>query len=104
MECLTSKIPYKIPLAKTAKMRNKIASFTQHDMECLYEAWERYEELFHRCPHHGLLNWLQFQTFYNKMTTTSKTLVDATASRSSMAKNIENTYELLEEMATNAYQ
>ena len=42
------------PSAKTAKLRNEIASFTQHDLESLYEAWERYKELLRRCPHHGL--------------------------------------------------
>ncbi|KAK5844687.1 hypothetical protein PVK06_000828 [Gossypium arboreum] len=51
--------------AKTAKLRNDISSFVQMDLETLYDAWERYEDLLRRCPHHGLPLWLQVQTFYN---------------------------------------
>ena len=92
------------PPAKTAKMRNEIASFTQHELESLYEAWERYKELLRRCPHHGLPDWLQLQTFYNGMTIASRTLVDAAAGGSLMGKKLEDAYDLLEEMAANAYQ
>ncbi|KAK5839325.1 hypothetical protein PVK06_008102 [Gossypium arboreum] len=53
------------PMAKTAKLHNDISSFVQMDLETLYDAWERYKDLLRRCPHHGLLLWLQVQTFYN---------------------------------------
>ena len=38
------------------------------------------------------------------MTNETRTLVDIVAIRSLMRKNIEDAYELLEEMITNAYQ
>ncbi|GLU07084.1 hypothetical protein SLE2022_240580 [Rubroshorea leprosula] len=53
------------PPAKTAKMRNDIATFVQLDMESLYEAWERYKELLRKCPHHGLPIWLQQNNPYS---------------------------------------
>ncbi|KAL5565345.1 hypothetical protein UlMin_028509 [Ulmus minor] len=47
------------PPAKSAKMRNDITNFFQHDQESLYEAWERFKDLLRKCPHHGLPLWMQ---------------------------------------------
>ncbi|KAJ4724584.1 DNA-directed DNA polymerase [Melia azedarach] len=92
------------PPAKTAKLRNDIATFTQFDGESLYEAWERYKEMMRRCPHHGLPKWLQVQTFYNGLGASTRTLVDAAAGGALMGKSIDEAYDLLEEMAANAFQ
>ena len=48
-------------------MRNDINTFTQFDMEALYEAWERYKDFLKYCPCHGLPTWLQVQTFYKSL-------------------------------------
>ena len=77
-------------IAKTKKIISEIASFTQHSLVSLYEAWERYKELLRKCPHHGLLDWVQLQTFYNGLTNETKTLVDVVVDGSLMEKNIEN--------------
>ncbi|KAJ4712782.1 Bifunctional inhibitor/lipid-transfer protein/seed storage 2S albumin superfamily protein [Melia azedarach] len=92
------------PPTKTAKLRNDIATFTQFDGESLYEAWERYKEMMRRCPYHGLPKWLQVQTFYNGLGASTKTLVDAATGGALMSKSIDEAYELLEEMARNAFQ
>ena len=92
------------PSGRTAKLRNEIASFTQHESESLYEAWERYKELLRRCPHHGLPDWWQLHSFYNGMTHSTRILVDAAAGGSFMGKSLEDAYNLLKEMAANAYQ
>ncbi|XP_017972556.1 PREDICTED: uncharacterized protein LOC108661169 [Theobroma cacao] len=91
-------------LAKTAKMRNNITSFTQFDGESLYEAWERFKELLQRCPHHGILDWLQVQTFYNGLVGSIKITIDVAAGGALMSKNATDVYDLLEEMASNNYQ
>ena len=52
-------------LRKIAKVWNDITSFSQMEGESLYEALERFKELQRECPHHGILNWLLVQTFYN---------------------------------------
>ncbi|XP_021279860.1 uncharacterized protein LOC110413413 [Herrania umbratica] len=92
------------PPAKTAKMRNDITSFIQFDGESLYEAWERFKELLRRCPHHGIPDWLQVQTFYNGLVGSIKTIIDAAAGGALMSKNAVDAYNLLEEMASNNYQ
>ena len=63
-----------------AKFRIDITSFSQQEGESLYEAWERFRDLFRKCPHHGLLDWLIIQTFYNDLSFSTKTTIDATAS------------------------
>ena len=73
-------------------------------MEYLYKAWERYKYMLRRCPRHGLPEWLQLQFFYNGLGSSTKTLVDAAAGHSIMAKTHEVAYESLEKMVANAYQ
>ncbi|WRX13587.1 Retrotransposon gag domain - like 10 [Theobroma cacao] len=85
-------------------MRNDITSSTQFDGESLYEAWERFKELLGRCPHRGILDWLQVQTFYNGLVGSIKTTIDAAADGALMSKNATDPYNLLEEMASNNYQ
>ncbi|GKV24796.1 hypothetical protein SLEP1_g34363 [Rubroshorea leprosula] len=90
--------------AKTAKMRNDIATFVQLDMESLYEAWERYKKLLRKCPHHGLPIWLQVHTFYNGLFPNNRTMLDAAVGGSLMSKHADESYNLIEEMASNSYQ
>ncbi|KAK5823814.1 hypothetical protein PVK06_018577 [Gossypium arboreum] len=51
------------------------------DLETLYDAWERYNNLLRRCPHHGLPLWLQVQTFYNGVNPSTRQLIDTAAGR-----------------------
>ena len=95
-------VKFSLPI-KIAKMRNEIISFTQHDKESLSKAFKRYKELLLRIPHHGLLDWLQLQTFYNRSSNTTRIVIDATTSGSLMEKNIEDACELPEEITTNAH-
>ena len=87
-----------------AKLRMHITSFSQFDGKSLYEPWKRFRKLFRRCPHHGLPNWLIVQTFYNGLSFTTKTTVDAAAGGALMGKSPEETQNLIEEMAANNYQ
>ncbi|KAK9033668.1 hypothetical protein V6N11_049854 [Hibiscus sabdariffa] len=43
----------------TDHLQNQITSFRQEDDEAMHQAWERYRDLFRRCPMHGLLEWTQ---------------------------------------------
>lgn len=42
------------PLSNNVMLRNEITTFQQLGDEPLYEAWERFNELLHKCPHHGI--------------------------------------------------
>ncbi|KAG8489233.1 hypothetical protein CXB51_017266 [Gossypium anomalum] len=74
------------------------------DLEKLYDAWERYNDLLRRCPHHGLPLWLQVQTFYNGVNPSTRQIIDAAASGTINNKTAEEAYEFIEEMSLNNYQ
>ncbi|KAH9734901.1 hypothetical protein KPL71_017554 [Citrus sinensis] len=92
------------PPARTTKLRNDITTFAQFEMESLYEVWKRYKDLLRKCPHHGLLIWLQVRTFYNGLGSNTRTMIDVATGGTLMRKTPEAAYELLEEMAFNNYQ
>ncbi|KAL5544723.1 hypothetical protein UlMin_008507 [Ulmus minor] len=91
------------PPAKSAKMRNDITNFFQHDQESLYEAWERFKDLLRKCPHHGLSLWMQVQTFYNGLLSNTQTMVDAASGGAFFNKSPEEGYDLIEVMAGNNF-
>ncbi|KAK9024967.1 hypothetical protein V6N11_064869 [Hibiscus sabdariffa] len=63
----------------TDNLRNRITSFRQEDDEAMHEAWERYRDLFRRCPMHGLPEWTQVSIFYNSVNTPTRMMLDASA-------------------------
>ena len=75
----------------------------QYDNETMYEAQERFKELLMRCPYHELLDWLQIQTFYNGLINGNRAMLDATADGSLMKRTPDEAYQLLDDMALNAF-
>ena len=73
----------------------EINTFRQFEGENLAEAKERFHELLRRCPHH---------TFYNGLSGSAKTIIDATAGGALMKKTTDQAYEILEDTATNTNQ
>ncbi|GKA81104.1 zinc finger, CCHC-type containing protein [Tanacetum coccineum] len=47
------------PPGRTAKLRNDILMFQQHQRESLPEAWTRFKDLLQKVPHYGIDLWLQ---------------------------------------------
>nr|GEV68391.1 hypothetical protein [Tanacetum cinerariifolium] len=41
------------PPSRTTNLRNEISNFQQRCDESFHEAWDRYKDLLHACPHHG---------------------------------------------------
>lgn len=77
-----------------------ITSFIQSEEESLYEAWERYKELLIKYSHHGLLDWLIVQNFYDRLNYSTKINIDVAISGVLMEKSTKVTHSLIEEMAT----
>ncbi|XP_027351144.1 uncharacterized protein LOC113862248 [Abrus precatorius] len=92
------------PPAKTAKMRNDISSFYQLESKTLYDTWERFKELLRKCPHHGIPDSLQVQTFYNGLNPATRQMIDAAERDTLNSKTPRVAQELFEEMAMNSYQ
>ncbi|GKD43143.1 zinc finger, CCHC-type containing protein [Tanacetum coccineum] len=47
------------PPGRTAKLRNDILMFQQHQGESLSEAWTHFKDLLQKVPHHGIDLWLK---------------------------------------------
>ncbi|KAJ9183688.1 hypothetical protein P3X46_007511 [Hevea brasiliensis] len=92
------------PPSKTTKLRNELTSFRPRDDESLYEAWERYKELQSRCPHHGIPKWMLVQHFYNGVSLTIRSIIDASSGGDLMEKSEDEAYSALDKIAHNNYQ
>ncbi|GJU46118.1 zinc finger, CCHC-type containing protein [Tanacetum coccineum] len=53
------------PPIRTAKLRNDILMFQQHQGETISEVWTRFKDLSQKVPHHGIDRWLLIQMFYD---------------------------------------
>ena len=85
-------------------MRIEIHNFAQNEEETSYEAWDHYKDLLRKCPHHGLAKSMQVHHFYNGLTGTTRTLLDASTRGALMSKSANEAYQLLEDMALNNSQ
>ncbi|KAK8510892.1 hypothetical protein V6N12_036806 [Hibiscus sabdariffa] len=88
----------------TNHLRNQITSFRQEDNEAMHEAWERYRDLFRRCPMHGLPEWTQVSIFYNSVNTPTRMMLDASANGTLLDKPPRESLEILDKLAQNDYK
>ena len=90
------------PPAKIAQLVQQIHTFRQFEGENLTEAWEIFHELLRRCPRHRLIRWMQLHTFYNGLSDSSRTIIDASTGGALMKKTTDQAYEILEDTTTNS--
>ncbi|CAN6713111.1 unnamed protein product [Malus baccata var. baccata] len=92
------------PPSKTSKLRNEIMTFAQFDSEAFYDSWERFRDLLMKCPHHGLPEWLQLQSFYQGLTPENKRMIDAASGGDLMTKTVAEASALFKTLATHSQQ
>ena len=92
------------PPVKIAQLVQEINTFRQFKGENLAKAWERFHELLRRCPHHMLIRWMQVHTFYNGLSESARTIIDASTGGALMKKTIDQAYKILEDTTTNSNQ
>jgi hypothetical protein len=90
------------PIGRTNALRRAITSFTQQNGEQFHEAWERYNDLLRKCPHHGLPKWHIAQIFYYGLNETLKQIADASCGGNFMNKDENGAFELFENMSENS--
>jgi len=76
----------------------------QKDDETLYEAWEHFKDLLCLYPHYDLQRWMIIQAFYNGVTQSVRSTIDAAAGGTLMIKIEYEAYILIKEMALNNFQ
>ncbi|KAL0463288.1 UNVERIFIED_CONTAM: hypothetical protein Slati_0216400 [Sesamum latifolium] len=69
------------------------------ERESLYDAWKRFKSMLRKCPHHELPVWRHVQTFYNGITLTNRTTIDAAAGGTIMKKLPSEAFNIIDEIA-----
>ena len=60
--------------------------------------------MLRKCPHYGMSDWMVITGFYNGLGAQSRPMLDAAVGGALWAKSYTETYNLIENMATNEYQ
>ncbi|GJT71721.1 zinc finger, CCHC-type containing protein [Tanacetum coccineum] len=92
------------PSGRTAKLRNNILMFQQHQGESLSEAWTRFKDLLQKVPHHGINRWLQIKKIYNYVSFHLKCEIDRVADGKLRDKNADESWEIIENLALNDHE
>src|ERR1044071_4601556 len=75
------------PASKDSRIREQIHSFRMDPDDPYYMAWERFQTLLSRCPHHGLSDWALVEKFYNGLTFETRFRFNTPAQGNFMEKN-----------------
>jgi tetratricopeptide (TPR) repeat protein len=92
------------PAHKTRQLRREILTFQQREGALFFEAWEHFNELLLRCPHHNLSQEDQILEFYEGLNDPNKSLVDLACGYMLMEKSSEEAIELFETLSENSQQ
>nr|GEW66350.1 reverse transcriptase domain-containing protein [Tanacetum cinerariifolium] len=65
--------------SRTKNLKNDITNFQQRFNETYSEAWDRFKDLFRKCPYHGFSELHQIGTFYNALTQSDQDSLNAAA-------------------------
>ncbi|CAN6725580.1 unnamed protein product [Malus baccata var. baccata] len=79
-------------------------TFTQKPNEEFHEAWERYTEMYIKCPHVNIDTDTKMNIFFDGLNPTSKSHVNASAGGSLSNKSAREAFELFDTMATESQQ
>jgi hypothetical protein len=92
------------PAQRTRQLRREIQTFQQKDGDLFFEAWEHFNKLLLKCPHHNLSQDDQVQAFYEGLNDNNKSLVDSACGGVLMEKSNEEAIELFETLSENSQQ
>jgi hypothetical protein len=92
------------PSQRTRQLRRKIQTFQQKDGDLFFEAWEHFNELLLKCPHHNLSQDDQVQAFYEGLNDSNKSVVDSACGGVLMEKNSEEAIQRFETLSENSQQ
>ncbi|GJW60996.1 zinc finger, CCHC-type containing protein, partial [Tanacetum coccineum] len=87
------------PPGRTAKLRNNIMMFQQHQGESLSKVWTRFKDLLQKVPQHGIDLWLQVQIFYDHVNPATRRTIDQSAAGKLHDRNAKESWALLEDLA-----
>ncbi|XP_057432471.1 uncharacterized protein LOC130725241 [Lotus japonicus] len=90
------------PRTLLRKLKNDILVFKQEDTENLHEALERFKKLLRKCPQHNLTLGAQVERFYDGLTDSARSNLEAAASAEFDALSAQAGWDLINKMAESA--
>nr|GEX70522.1 reverse transcriptase domain-containing protein [Tanacetum cinerariifolium] len=82
--------------SRTTNLRNEISNFQQRFDESFHEAWDRYKDLLHACPHHGFTKLHQLDTFYNALNPTDQDSLNSAAGGNLLERRTQDVLTIIE--------
>nr|GEZ58150.1 hypothetical protein [Tanacetum cinerariifolium] len=76
-DLLSKFVNHSFPPSKTTNLKNDITNIQQRFDESFGEAWDRFKDLLHKCPHHDFSELHQIDTFYNSLTQSNQDSLNA---------------------------
>nr|GEU56697.1 putative ribonuclease H-like domain-containing protein [Tanacetum cinerariifolium] len=98
-DLLKSKDPHSFHGLRTAKLRNYILMFQQHQGESLFEAQTRLKDLLRKVPYHRIDLWLQVHIFYDCFDYTLKRTMEYAAEGRLRKMSAEKARNTIDELA-----
>jgi uncharacterized coiled-coil protein SlyX len=92
------------PIGRTNDIRRAITGITQYQGEPLHETWERLKDLLRSCPHHAVPKWQLVQSFYDGLTESCRSTVDASCGGTFMLKSEDEAWAMIENLSNNSRQ
>nr|GEV53894.1 reverse transcriptase domain-containing protein [Tanacetum cinerariifolium] len=83
------------PPSRTTNLRNEISHFQQWFDESFHEAWDRYKDLLHVCPHHGFTELHQVDTFYNALNPTDQDSLNSAAGGNLLERRTQDVLKII---------
>nr|GFA91609.1 reverse transcriptase domain-containing protein [Tanacetum cinerariifolium] len=74
---------------------NEISNFPQRFDESFHEAWDRYKDLLHACPHHGFIEFHQLDTFYNALNPADQDSLNAAAGDNLLERRTQDVFTII---------
>ena len=90
------------PPHKVQQVKIRIASFVQGENETLYQAWERYTDLFNFFPTHGYEDWRLVSYFYEGLTPRDRQFIQLSCRGVFLQKEPEDAMDYLDEITKNS--
>ncbi|GKG35718.1 reverse transcriptase domain-containing protein, partial [Tanacetum coccineum] len=84
------------PPSRTTNLQNEISNFQQRFDESFHEAWGRYKDLLHACPHHGFIELHQLDTFYNALNSADQDSLNSVAGGNLLERRTQDLLMIIE--------
>ena len=92
------------PVHKTNAIRREISEFTQREDDQFFEAWERFNGLLLKCPHHEYEKWHQCQYFLGGLLSHMQEWLMATSGGELISKSASEIWDFFQWQADNFQQ